>query len=149
MRHPVLSHPSSQSHSHTHPYVLNITPLTPVHYYHASSNYVGPIILNLISTCTHKLKCPQSFQTCSKAPTPVGWPSRTAPLLPTQLFSTASNPQRSTAALHVLHALLEELMLYFTIQRTKRDAMDSGRVRDVSRIMQASLERGRRLSQGS
>ncbi|KAL8649375.1 MAG: hypothetical protein Q9226_005600 [Calogaya cf. arnoldii] len=57
----------------------------------------------------------------------VGSPSRTAPPPHTQLFSTASDPPRSIAALPALHALLGEQMSYSTIQKTKRDAMDSGR----------------------
>ena len=133
---------SLQSH-----YTLNITPPTPIQCC-PSSTQAASFIPKLMSTCNRHLRGPQPITTRSKAPNPVGSPSRTAPPHPTHPFSTASNPPKSTAALPAPHALLEEPMSYFTTPETKRDATDSGRASGASQMTRPSLERGRRLSQG-
>lgn len=114
--------------------------------YGMSSNKTASTILRHISTCNHKSQALQSVLTGSKTPTPVGSPSRTAPLRPTHPFSTLSNPPKSTAALPAPHALLEEPISSSTTQQTRRDATDSGHARGASRMTRPSSERPRRLS---
>ena len=130
-------------HSYVTPLIPNQPPI-----WLSPATKTASTMLKHISTCHHKFQGPQLVPTSSKAPTPVGSPSRTAPPLPTHPFSTLSNPPKSTATLPALHALLEEPMSNFTTQKTRRDATDSGHARGASRMTRPLLERRRRLSQG-
>ena len=128
-------------------YTLNVTLLIASQIAPPSTK-IASILPQLISTCSHHLQSSHSPPTHSKAPTPVGSPSATAPPLLIHPFSTASKPPRSTAALPAPHASLEEPTLSFTTQKLKRDTMVSGRARGVSRMMLNLSGRGRRLLQG-